>query len=68
MSFWDSVKGAAQAAGSYAKSQLDEVEEYKARYESLSDEAIFRKFQNSSGARKLACAQLLKERGFRPDQ
>lgn len=68
MSFWDAVKDVAKATGSYAKSQLNEVQEYKERYESLDDDALYRRFKNSSGAKKMACLQLLKERGFHPNE
>lgn len=68
MAFWDTAKKVAKSAGSYAQSQINEMQEYKEKYDSLSDEQIFKKYMNSSGARKMACYQLLKERGFRIDQ
>lgn len=67
MGFWDFAKDAARMAGQHAKSQINEMQEYKEQYEDLDDDALFRKFRNSSGARKMACYQLLKERGFHPD-
>ncbi len=71
MSFWDSVKdaakGAAKSAGSYAKKQMDDMREYQEEYRSLSDEALYRKFKNSTGTKKAVCLHLLKERDFHPD-
>ena len=67
MAFWDSVKNVAKSAGAYAQSQVNEIQEYKEKYGSLSDEQIFKKYMNSSGTRKMACYQLLKERGFKID-
>lgn len=68
MAFWDVMKGAAQSAGSYAKSQVEDLQSYKDEYCMLSDKKLYRKMQNSSGAKKLACLQLLKERGYHPDR
>ena len=67
MGLFDFVKDAAKTAGNYAQSQLGEVQNYKEQYDRLDDDALFRKFRNASGARKIACYQLLKERGFHPD-
>lgn len=68
MGLKDFLKGAAQAAGSYAQSQIDDLQKYKDQYDRLDDDALFRKFRDSSGARKIACYQLLKERGFHVEQ
>lgn len=66
MSLKDFLKGAAQSAGTYVQSQCESLQEYKDKYESLSDEQLLRKFKSSSGTRRTACLLLLKERGVHP--
>ena len=67
MAFFDKMKAAAKTAGSYALSQAEELQNYRNQYSALSDEALIRKFKSSSGARKVACAALIKERGLHLD-
>ena len=42
----------------------EQVEKYKAQYERYDDEQLKKKFLSSSGACKMACGLLLKERGY----
>ena len=68
MGLMDFLKDAAKTAGNYAQSQINDLQEYKEQYDRLDDDALYRKFLNSSGAKKMACYQLLKERGFHVDE
>lgn len=68
MSFMESL---GKAAGRAAKSAYDgleakyeNIQKYKERNSNLSDEELFKKAKRSSGDEKLACMQLLKERGY----
>lgn len=64
MGFGDFLKQAAASAGSYAKGQLDSVQEYRERYEGYSDERLKKMFKESSGAKRMAIYQIMKDRGY----
>lgn len=44
--------------------KMERMEYYKEKYDRLDDKELYRKMQSSSGDVKLACAALLKERGY----
>ena len=44
--------------------KMERMEYYKEKYDRLDDKELYRKMQSSSGDAKLACAALLKERGY----
>lgn len=62
MSFMDKMKVAAKAADSYVQTQSEDLQNYRNEYSSLRDEELLRKFQHSSGTKKLALASIIKER------
>lgn len=71
MSFGDFAKKAAQLGASAAKSVADSAKQkverinmYKERYDVLDDAALIKKFKSSSGEQRMACAMLLRERGY----
>ena len=43
----------------------DQIEKFKDQYRRLDDKQLMEKYRNTSGIRKLACIQLLNERGYR---
>jgi hypothetical protein len=58
-------------AGKAAKSVIDDtnkrvenIQKYKAMYEDYDDSKLISKYKSSSGDEKMACGQLLKERGY----
>lgn len=64
MGFLDSVGKIAGSAMNSMQEKMERIERYKERYDSLSDEELFRKMKSSSGDAKMACIALLKERGY----
>ena len=71
MGFGDFFNKAVKVGVSYAQSELEsvqrkmeQIERYKEQYRGCSDEELVEKYRNSSGERKIACAKLLKERGY----
>lgn len=64
MSFLDFCKSAVEyAAEKNQKFQQEYYNQYE-RLDRLDDDALKRKFKSSSGAKKMAAASLLKERGY----
>lgn len=71
MSLGDIAKKAAQVGACAAKSVADSAKQkverinmYKERYDTLDDAALIKKFKSSSGEQRMACAMLLRERGY----
>ena len=58
------VSDAAKEAVNDAMRKQESVQRHMERLERLSDEELIRKMNSSSGEIKLACIQLLKERGY----
>ena len=46
------------------KDSYEQLNYYMERYSDLSDEDLQRKFHRSHGVEKVACANLLKQRGY----
>ena len=44
--------------------KTERVQEYMDRFDSLSDEQLMKKMKSSSGEAKIACIQLLRNRGY----
>lgn len=44
--------------------KMEYIEQCKAQFESLDDQELIRKYKSTSGDQQLACAMLLKERGY----
>lgn len=53
-----------QTTAENAKAKMERIESYKARFESLDDRELMRKYKSTSGEQRMACAMLLKERGY----
>lgn len=53
-----------QTTAENARAKMERIERYKARFESLDDRELIRKYKSTSGEQKMACAMLLKERGY----
>ena len=53
-----------QTTAENAKAKMERIESYKARFESLDDRERMRKYKSTSGEQRMACAMLLKERGY----
>ena len=53
-----------QTTAEQAQAKMQRVERYKAQFESLDDRELIRKYKTTSGEQKMACAMLLKERGY----
>ena len=73
MSFWDIVKGIGnyavetmQKEQEKAQSRQETIQRYKERFETYDDEKLLRMHRNSSGYIRIACGQILKERGYVP--
>ena len=67
MGFWDKLGEVVQTVGEYANAKNEEIERYKAEYERCSDEQLIRRFKKISSSnqiRKIACMQVLRERGI----
>lgn len=67
MGFWDKLGEVVQTVGEYANSKSEEIEQYKEEYERYFDEQLIRRFKNipsSNRTRKIACMQVLRERGI----
>lgn len=47
-----------------AQRDKEEVEKYKKAYDRYDDRRLMELFRSSSGARKMACGLLLRERGY----
>ena len=46
------------------QAKMERIERYKEQYDRLDDEHLIRKYKSSTGEQKMACAMLLKERGY----
>lgn len=64
MGFWDGVKKAGKLGYQALQEKQENIEHYKARYDRLDDQALYRKWKSSTGDARLACLFLLKERGL----
>lgn len=64
MGFLDVAKKAGQLGYQALQEKRERIEQYKARYDRLDDQALYKKWKSSSGDAKLACLFLLKERGL----
>lgn len=68
MSFLKSVGSFAADVGKAAvrdtMQKAERIQAYMDRFDSLSDEQLMKKMKSSSGEAKLACIQLLKNRGY----
>ncbi|WP_020004187.1 hypothetical protein [Brachyspira innocens] len=64
MGFFDMVKSGAKFVGKQVKNFNDDFNKYKMEYSSYDDERLKREFARASGAKKMAIASLLKERGY----
>ena len=60
-----------QFAGEVVKSQIEDVKKrteriqrYKEMYDKYDDKRLYQEYKRSSDERKVACALLLKERGY----
>lgn len=64
MGFLDFCKSAVEYAAEKNQKLQQEYDNQYERLDRLDDEALKRNFKSSSGAKKLAAASLLKERGY----
>lgn len=64
MSIWDGIKSVGGAVLGAMQEKQRKINELKERYDYLSDDQLIRKYKNSSGDVKIACAYLLRERGY----
>lgn len=64
MGFLDVAKKAGQMGYQALQEKRERIEQYKARYDRLSDEALYKKWKSSTGDASFACMLLLKERGL----
>ena len=64
MGLWDLIKEGAEFVGDKYKDFSGEVNKFKAYYSKYDDESLKRLFNSTSGARKIAIASILKERGI----
>lgn len=64
MGFWDLVKKGAKAAGEKIKDFNDDFQKYKMKYETYDTERLKSLYCSSYGAKKMAIASILKERGI----
>lgn len=64
MGLWDLIKEGAEFVGDKYKDFSGEVNKFKAQYSNYDDETLKRLFNSTSGARKIAIASILKERGI----
>lgn len=64
MGLWDLIKEGAEFIGDKYKDFNGEVNKFKAQYSNYDDEHLKRLFNSTSGARKIAIASILKERGI----
>lgn len=55
------------AVAEQAQAKKDSIERYKSEYDLLNDKELIRKYKSTSGDQKMACAMLLKERGYSND-
>jgi len=56
--------GAVQAGADAMQAKMERIERYKEQYDRLDDKHLIRKYKSSTGEQKMACAMLLKERGY----
>lgn len=64
MGFFDVLKDAGKAILDNAKERQEKILHYKEMFADYDDQSLFRKYKSSTGEMKLACAMLLKERGY----
>lgn len=67
MGFDDFLRKAAQVGGNaldYMEEKAEQVEQYKRRYEWMSDEELMKYYKKRSGWEKAAIRSLLIERGY----
>lgn len=73
MTFWNIVKGIGnyavktmQKKQEKAQDRQETIQRYKERFETYDDEKLLMMHRNSSGCIRIACGQILKERGYVP--
>lgn len=66
MSLWDVVKGVGNYAVKTMQDKQEKVLKYKDKYEMYDDEQLFKMYKTTTGDAKLACAWILRERGYGP--
>jgi len=64
MGFFDISKKVGDAVRDEVNRKAETMERHKQRFDRLDDESLIKKYQSTSGEEKLACAMLLKERGY----
>lgn len=64
MGFLDVAKKAGQLGYQALQEKRERIEKYKARYDRLDDQTLYKRWKSSTGDAKLACLFLLKERGL----
>lgn len=64
MGFLDTLGRLGGAAMEKLEKRCQEIERYREEYRNLSDEALRKKIKHTSGAEQVACAELLRKRGY----
>ena len=64
MSLWDGLKKVGSAAYGSVAEQAREIQEYMDKYDCYDDERLQKLYRSSSGNKKIAIANLLRQRGY----
>ena len=67
MGLWGMIKELGGMMLEGMNAQQERVRSYKAKYENYSDDELIRRYKSASGEAKMACASLLRERGYDRD-
>lgn len=65
MSFWKNMEKFLYKQIEDVEKKKENIQSYKEQYKRFDDERLLREYKRSSGERRIACAMLLKERGYR---
>lgn len=64
MGFLNILEKGIKAGMGKAQKYKEDVEKYKMQYDRYDDRRLMELFKSSTGARKIACGLLLRERGY----
>lgn len=64
MGFWDTLGKVAKGVGEQYTKRINDMEEYKEKYESYSDEQLFSRLTKTASAENMAILSILKNRGY----
>lgn len=64
MGFLDTLGKVAKGVGEHTAKRLNDVKEYKEKYESYSDEQLLGKVTKTASAENMAILSILKNRGY----